>query len=576
MPKLDTRWYKRKKPHLQIGILKSIALSGLASQKEITSQFTYKPSTISDAFKVMEDADLIRWANVPEFKKGVGRERFYKLMPKGLSVLIDENPSPSEFWMAMIWYCSLNTKAVGKAEFNRYYDRFIQKSVGSFSVHSCFFLGDIFDSLFKKWSRKLFGYQYDDQSRAHGHNYYNNNKHPKTTQDYNVLECLLLNRRITIANIASLTQVPEQEIRKIINEYIIMPGSNTYSSYADLFEGAYQSDKSIGVTLDFLNHLVIIPTEKGEGQEKIQEAGEASGSTNESYELSLLGVLLMLATKSLMRQRQEKTFSYADRYYYNKIASTYPDKLPLIFGKWKFLKDALNFDFFPSLFDYLFLDRSEISSLSVLLGGNKEIYDNIRSDTLGKINKFLKVYDDGISAVQSDDFSKAYLQKGGEYYQFIQEKLNGIEILLRYTSLKSFAKYMINKKGKSEPDFSAHVSLKDKEQQTQLIDNRVDEKNINFEDDLPFIEKALADEFSFLFFIGLLRDNDYRSSDYPLTTAFINPSPSLMYPKDFLMQIIRSDVEIRKKLEEWIDEATSYQKLASDRMNEIHLELNNS
>src|ERR1051325_6116058 len=253
MPKLDTRWYKRKKPHLQIGILKSIASSGLASQKEITSQFTYKPSTISDAFKIMEDVDLIRWANVPEFKKGVGRERFYKLLPKGLSVLIDENPSPQEFWMAMIWYCRLNAKAVGKAEFNRYYDRFIQKSVGSFSVHSCFFLGDIFDSLFKKWSRKLFGYQYDDQSRAHGHNYYNNNKHPKATQDYNVLECLLLNRRITIANIASLTQVPEQEIRKIINEYIIMPGSNTYSSYANLFEGAYQSDKSIGVTLDFLN-----------------------------------------------------------------------------------------------------------------------------------------------------------------------------------------------------------------------------------------------------------------------------------------------------------------------------------
>ena len=56
MPKLDTKWYKRKKTtHLQIDILKSIASSGLASQKEITSQFTYKPSTISDAFKIMED-----------------------------------------------------------------------------------------------------------------------------------------------------------------------------------------------------------------------------------------------------------------------------------------------------------------------------------------------------------------------------------------------------------------------------------------------------------------------------------------------------------------------------------------
>jgi hypothetical protein len=219
--------------------------------------------------------------------------------------------------------------------------------------------------------------------------------------------------------------------------------------------------------------------------------------------------------------------------------------------------------------------------LSVFLGGNKEIYDNIRSDTLGKINKFLKVYDDGISAVQSDDFFKAYLQKGGEHYQFIQEKLNGIEILLRYTSLKSLAKYMINKKRKSESDFSSHVSLKDKDMPVwkvneQLIHNRADEKNINFEDDLRFIEKTLADEFSFLVFIGLLRDNDYRSSDYPPTTAFITPSPSLVYPKDFLMQIVRSDKEIRKKLREWIDEATSYQKLALARMNEIHLELNNS
>ncbi|MGB7638960.1 MAG: MarR family winged helix-turn-helix transcriptional regulator, partial [Nitrososphaeraceae archaeon] len=578
---------KRKKPHLQIGILKSIASSGLASQKEIASQFGYKPSTISDAFKIMDNAKLIRWANVPEFKKGVRRERFYKLSAKGLSVVLDENPSPQEFWMAMIWYYRLNTKAVGKDEFNRYYDRFIQKSVGSFSLHSYFFLGDIFDSLFKKkWSRKLFGYQYDDQSRAHGYNYYNNNnnnnnnndnKLPKTTQNYKVLECLLLNRQITIQNIASLTQLSEKEIRKILNEYIITQSSNSYSNYANLFEGAYQSDKSIDVTLDFLNHLVVIPIKKDEGQEKIQKAGEDSGSTTEKYELSLLGVLLMLATKSLMRKRQEKIFQDSDRGYYNKIASTYPDKLPLIFGKWKLLKDALNFDFFLSLFDYLFLDKSEISSLSVLLGGNKEIYDNIRSDTLGKINKFLKVYDDGISAVQSDDFSKAYLQKGGEHYQFIQEKLNGIEILLRYTSLKSFAKYMINKKGKSEPDFSSHVSLKDKDMPVwkvneQLVDNRVDEKNINFEDDLRFIEKALADEFSFLVFIGLLRDNNHKASDYPLTTAFITPSQSLVYPKDFLMQIVRSDMEIRKKLREWIDEATSYQKLTLARMNEIHLE----
>ena len=80
---------------------------------------------------------------------------------------------------------------------------------------------------------------------------------------------------------------------------------------------------------------------------------------------------------------------------------------------------------------------------------------------------------------------------------------------------------MINKKGKWEPDFSTHVSLKDKDMPVwkvneQLIDNHIqydeNEKNINFEDDLPFIEKALADEFRLFIFIGLLRDNNHRAS----------------------------------------------------------------
>jgi hypothetical protein len=135
---------------------------------------------------------------------------------------------------------------------------------------------------------------------------------------------------------------------------------------------------------------------------------------------------------------------------------------------------------------------------------------------------------------------------------------------------------MINKKGKSKPDFSAHVSLKDKHMPVwkvneQLLANHGNERNINFEDDLAFIEKALADEFTFLFFIGLLRENNYRASDYPLTTVFITPSPKLVYPKDFLVQIVRSDDEIRKKLEEWINEAASYQKITLDKINQIRL-----
>ena len=56
----------------------------------------------------------------------------------------------------------------------------------------------------------------------------------------------------------------------------------------------------------------------------------------------------------------------------------------------------LNFNLFPSIFDYLLGgNKSEILSLSVSLGGNKEIYDNIRSGALSTINKFFMVYYEG-------------------------------------------------------------------------------------------------------------------------------------------------------------------------------------
>ena len=228
----------------------------------------------------MQNAKLIRCANVPGFKKGVRRERFYKLSPKGLSVVLDENPSPARILDGNDMVMHVNAKAVDKDEFNRYYDRFIQKSVGSFPFIVASFWAISLIVYLKKSGVKnylvinmMISLEHMATTTITNNN---NNKLPKTTQDHKVLECLLLNRQITIENIASLTQLPEKEIRKILNEYIITQSSNSYSNYANLFESAYQSDKSIGVTLDFLNHLVVIPIKKDEGQEKIQKAGEDS------------------------------------------------------------------------------------------------------------------------------------------------------------------------------------------------------------------------------------------------------------------------------------------------------------
>ena len=105
------------------------------------------------------------------------------------------------------------------------------------------------------------------------------------------------------------------------------------------------------------------------------------------------------------------------------------------------------------------------------------------------------------------------------------------------------------------------------------LESNLTHLSLTFEDDLHFIEKLLADEFSFLFYIGLLRENDHRASYYPLTTAFIQRNIGYVYPKDLLDQIVVADDQIRNKLKEWIKESKSYQKIALEKMDDIYSKL---
>ena len=73
-----------------------------------------------------------------------------------------------------------------------------------------------------------------------------------------------------------------------------------------MFEGAYQSDKSIGVTLDFLNHLVVIPIKKDEGQEKIQKAGEDSRQHNCKIRTLIAGCLVDVSDQKSDAQEARK------------------------------------------------------------------------------------------------------------------------------------------------------------------------------------------------------------------------------------------------------------------------------
>jgi hypothetical protein len=69
----------------------------------------------------------------------------------------------------------------------------------------------------------------------------------------------------------------------------------------------------------------------------------------EKYELSFLGVLLVLA---MISRKEDKMYTY-----YDKTASNYREKQPLIFGKWRFLEKILGDRLYECL-DYLLLNKA--------------------------------------------------------------------------------------------------------------------------------------------------------------------------------------------------------------------------
>jgi len=148
-----------------------------------------------------------------------------------------------------------------------------------------------------------------------------------TKMAYKVLECLLLNRRVTIKELIELTRLKEEAVREIIEKHSMT--QTRYSQYIDDYESDYQSyNRSEGITIDLLNHLLIVPVKNKNEKEK----------NNEKYELSLLGVLLVLAIISLERRNEDTiNFNHYKSDCYDIAASNYREKLPLIFEKWGLL-----------------------------------------------------------------------------------------------------------------------------------------------------------------------------------------------------------------------------------------------
>lgn len=99
--------YERKKPTLQIRIIKIIAVEGESSKRKLQDSVNAHYPDVSDAVDSLKKAKIIEQSRI-DFGKGRRAERYYKLTKRGLEAVIDEFSDPEIFWNAIISYCRLN------------------------------------------------------------------------------------------------------------------------------------------------------------------------------------------------------------------------------------------------------------------------------------------------------------------------------------------------------------------------------------------------------------------------------------------------------------------------------------
>ena len=128
--------------------------------------------------------------------------------------------------------------------------------------------------------------------------------------------------------------------------------------------------------------------------------------------------------------------------YFDKIALNYPDKLPLIFGKWSLLKEELGSLFLYDNFDFLLYNRAFSFNMgnSIWLGGNKEFCDSLQALSDRSVEMLKVLFIQGRDMLES--FHKKVLSEKDvkDEYRLLPAylKLGKIEAILRYLNNESF------------------------------------------------------------------------------------------------------------------------------------------
>lgn len=118
-------------------------------------------------------------------------ERFYKITENGLRALLTVDMSPNDFWRVMILLSICSKQPIAHKELEDYFRQFEINSLGHSNIHAYFFQSYFFDMVLDHWLQ-------------------NDVCNISATQI--VMECLAINRSITLQELIKKTGLKEDEI----------------------------------------------------------------------------------------------------------------------------------------------------------------------------------------------------------------------------------------------------------------------------------------------------------------------------------------------------------------------------
>jgi hypothetical protein len=364
-----------------------------------------------------------------------------------------------------------------------------------------------------------------------------------------------------------MTAEPEEEnVKEVLDKHSVKGGYQYYYISNEEQEEGEQREKRSESKHPDLSHMLIVRKDIGQ---------------DITYELSLFGIMLVIALIrfhyiGIDKVRLRIFNRYTDKFrlffedvpleeYFDKIALNYHDKLPLIFGKWSFLKKELGTLFLYDNFDFLLYNKAFSVNMgtSIWLGGNKEFCDSLKALADRSAIMLKVLYIQGRDVLESLHKNALRDEKDESKLLPAYLKLNEIEAILKYFDNGSYPNGAEEKL----------IILQNK------IKPHLKDRNL-YQDAITFIERVFSNELTFFFYLNLNNFGFIPSRDYIQTIESSLPLREIAprdldiakdvfshgLPKQRLIRIIQNDNDIRKQFCTWMRILVNYQQETSQRM----------